>query len=164
MTPRRPLQPRLFAFAAACALRVAAALSATAPPRAAVAWTIAGSDSSAGAGVEADLATFRCLGVRGCAVVTALTAQSTQGVKAVLPTPVEHLETTIATLEADLPPAAVESRRRFLSLLSRACRGYSVETSRGAAAVATWLLCRRDAAATATWLFRGGEVAAGRRG
>ena len=83
------------------------ALTATGPQP--VAWSLAGSDSSAGAGVEADLCAFRCLGARGCAVVTALTAQSTTGVEAVLETPAAHVEATIAALEADLPPAAVKT-------------------------------------------------------
>ena len=74
-----------------------------------VVWSLAGSDSSAGAGVEADLRAFRCLGARGCAVVTALTAQSTTGVEAVLETPAAHVAATIAALEADLPPAAVKT-------------------------------------------------------
>ena len=46
----------------------------------AIAVTIAGSDPSGGAGIEADLKTFSALGVYGAAVVTALTAQNTKGV------------------------------------------------------------------------------------
>lgn len=45
--------------------------------------TIAGSDSSGGAGIQADLKTFSALGVYGASVVTALTAQNTHGVRAV---------------------------------------------------------------------------------
>ncbi|MGN6231059.1 MAG: bifunctional hydroxymethylpyrimidine kinase/phosphomethylpyrimidine kinase [Trinickia sp.] len=45
--------------------------------------TIAGSDSGGGAGIQADLKTFSALGVYGASVVTALTAQNTQGVRAV---------------------------------------------------------------------------------
>ena len=88
-------------------LRGTHALTATGPQP--VVWSLAGSDSSAGAGVEADLRAFRCLGARGCAVVTALTAQSTTGVEAVLETPAAHVAATIAALEADLPPAAVKT-------------------------------------------------------
>jgi hydroxymethylpyrimidine/phosphomethylpyrimidine kinase len=48
-----------------------------------VALTIAGSDSSGGAGIQADLKTFAAFGVYGASVITALTAQNTQGVRGV---------------------------------------------------------------------------------
>ena len=48
-----------------------------------VALTIAGSDSGAGAGIQADLKTFAAFGVYGVTVITAITAQNTVGVRAV---------------------------------------------------------------------------------
>jgi hydroxymethylpyrimidine/phosphomethylpyrimidine kinase len=52
--------------------------------RRAIALTIAGSDSSGGAGIQADLKTFSALGVYGASVLTALTAQNTRGVDGIL--------------------------------------------------------------------------------
>jgi hydroxymethylpyrimidine/phosphomethylpyrimidine kinase len=57
-----------------------------APPvssRTPIALTVAGSDSSGGAGIQADLKTFSAFGVYGASVITALTAQNTRGVQAV---------------------------------------------------------------------------------
>jgi len=45
-----------------------------------IVWTIASSDSSAGAGIQADLHTFKALGVDGCSVISAVTAQNSQKV------------------------------------------------------------------------------------
>ena len=50
-----------------------------------VALTIAGSDSSGGAGIQADLKTFAALGVYGLSAITAVTAQNTEGIRSVVP-------------------------------------------------------------------------------
>lgn len=55
------------------------------------ALTIAGSDSGGGAGIQADLKTFAALGVHGLCVITAVTAQNTQGVKGVFDLPPEFV-------------------------------------------------------------------------
>lgn len=67
-----------------------------------VALSIAGSDPSGGAGIQADLKTFAALGGYGCAVVTGLTAQSTTGVTRVLPVPGEMVTAQLETLFADV--------------------------------------------------------------
>jgi hydroxymethylpyrimidine/phosphomethylpyrimidine kinase len=73
-----------------------------------VALTIAGSDPSGGAGLQADLKTFSALGVYGCAVVSALTAQNTRGVRAVWPVPAGSVAEQIAAVLDDVPVAAVK--------------------------------------------------------
>ncbi|PJG57620.1 bifunctional hydroxymethylpyrimidine kinase/phosphomethylpyrimidine kinase, partial [Aeromonas cavernicola] len=50
-----------------------------------VVWTIAGSDSGGGAGIQADLHTLHDLGVHGCSVISAITAQNSVAVKMVDP-------------------------------------------------------------------------------
>ena len=60
------------------------------------ALTIAGSDSSGGAGIQADLKTMTVNGVYGMSVVTALTAQNTTGVRSVMAVTPEFLEEQMA--------------------------------------------------------------------
>ena len=67
--------------------------------------TIAGSDSGGGAGIQADLKTFSAIGCYGMSVITALTAQNTQGVKAIHAVPpafaVEQIEAVLSDIGAD---------------------------------------------------------------
>jgi hydroxymethylpyrimidine/phosphomethylpyrimidine kinase len=73
-----------------------------------IALTIAGLDPSAGAGIAADLKTFSALGVYGAAVVTALTAQNTQGVFGIHDVPPDFIAAQIDAVFADLAVGAVK--------------------------------------------------------
>ncbi len=73
-----------------------------------IALTIAGSDSSGGAGIQADLKTFAALGVYGASVLTALTAQNTQGVSGVHLVPPGFVAAQIRAVFEDLDVAAVK--------------------------------------------------------
>ena len=70
--------------------------------------TIAGSDSSGGAGVQADLKTFSAIGTYGMSVITAITAQNTQGVFLVEDLSKEIIEKQIEVVFEDIEPAAVK--------------------------------------------------------
>lgn len=70
--------------------------------------TIAGSDSSGGAGIQADLKTMMAHGVYGMSVITALTAQNTCGVKAVLPVEPDFLACQLDAVFQDIMPDAVK--------------------------------------------------------
>ncbi len=74
----------------------------------AIALTIAGSDSSGGAGIQADLKTFAALGVYGASAITALTAQNTQGVDAVLVVPPDFVARQIKVVARDLDIGAIK--------------------------------------------------------
>ncbi|MGQ9778549.1 MAG: bifunctional hydroxymethylpyrimidine kinase/phosphomethylpyrimidine kinase [Bacillota bacterium] len=71
--------------------------------------SIAGSDPSGGAGVQADLKTFAAFGVYGLTVLTAVTAQNTQEVKAVHPLPAFLIEAQLEAVFADLPVEAAKT-------------------------------------------------------
>jgi hydroxymethylpyrimidine/phosphomethylpyrimidine kinase len=73
-----------------------------------IALTIAGSDSSGGAGIQADLKTFAALGVYGASVITALTAQNTQGVSGIHQVPAEFVIAQIDAVFSDLAVGAVK--------------------------------------------------------
>jgi hydroxymethylpyrimidine/phosphomethylpyrimidine kinase len=73
-----------------------------------VALTIAGSDSSGGAGIQADLKTFAALGVYGASVITALTAQNTSGVSGIHVVPADFVTAQIDAVFSDLQVDAVK--------------------------------------------------------
>ena len=76
---------------------------------AAIALTIAGSDSGGGAGIQADLKTFGALGVYGASVITALTAQNTLGVQDVFLVPAEFVAKQMQSVLCDLDVAAIKT-------------------------------------------------------
>jgi len=73
-----------------------------------IVWTIAGSDSGGGAGIQADLLTFADLGCHGCSAVTANTAQNTVEVAAINAVSIEILDSQLQALQRDLFPAAIK--------------------------------------------------------
>src|SRR5450759_4237522 len=81
----------------------------------AIAVTIAGSDSSGGAGIQADLKTLAALGVYGASVITALTAQNTQGVAAIYNVPAGFIAAQMDAVFADLSVDAVTIGMLFRS-------------------------------------------------
>jgi len=73
-----------------------------------VALTIAGSDPSGGAGIQADLRTFNALGVVGVSVISALTVQNSLGVQSVHPVPAEVLAAQLEAIFSDSKIDAVK--------------------------------------------------------
>src|SRR5215471_376049 len=73
-----------------------------------IALTIAGSDPSGGAGIQADLRTFAALGLYGASAITAITAQNSHGVRACWPVPAEQLAAQLAAVGADYLLGAVK--------------------------------------------------------
>ncbi len=73
-----------------------------------IVWTIAGSDPSGCAGIQADIKTFQALGVHGCSIVTAITAQSIQSHHSLHSATPDLLANQIKILQCDLPPKAIK--------------------------------------------------------
>lgn len=73
-----------------------------------IVWTIAGSDSGGGAGVQADIKVMNLLGAHACSAVTALTAQNTIGTGRLEWVTADMLSAQLEALKTDLPPAAVK--------------------------------------------------------
>lgn len=94
------------------------------------ALTIAGTDPSGGAGIQADLKTFQELEVYGMSVITAVVSQNTLGVKTFLDMPVELIESQIDAVFEDIPPDAVKtgmlSRSPVIELVAAKLKQYNV--------------------------------------
>lgn len=95
------------------------------------ALTIAGSDSSGGAGIQADLKTMTAHGVYGMSAVTALTAQNTTGVQAVLEVTPEFLGQQLDSVFTDIRPDAVKigmiSSRALMEVIADKLQEYRAE-------------------------------------
>lgn len=74
-----------------------------------VVWSVAGSDSGAGAGLQADLRAFDAFELHGCTAVAAITAQNSVGVERVEPVSADLLDAQLAALAADMPPRAIKT-------------------------------------------------------
>jgi len=98
----------------------------------AIAVTIAGSDSSGGAGIQADLKTFSALGVYSASVITALTAQNTRGVQGIHDVPPAFIAQQIDSVFSDLAVKAVKigmlSRPAAIEAVTDGLARYGVET------------------------------------
>ncbi len=73
-----------------------------------VVLTIAGSDNSGGAGIQADLKVFHSLGVYGTSAITAVTVQNSNGVQHIHPIPAKVVAHQISTILEDFSPAAIK--------------------------------------------------------
>jgi len=93
--------------------------------------TIAGSDSSGGAGIQTDLKTITVLGGYGMSAITALTAQNTVGVQAVYEMPLDFIEQQIDAVMQDIGADAVKtgmlSSSGIVSLVSSKMKHYRVK-------------------------------------
>ena len=93
--------------------------------------TIAGSDCSGGAGIQADLKTMLANGVYGMSAITALTAQNTTGVEGVLETPPDFLEKQLDCVFTDIFPDAVKigmvSSEKLIRVIGKALVRYGAK-------------------------------------
>src|SRR5579872_1987021 len=94
-----------------------------------IALTIAGSDSSGGAGIQADLKTFSALGVYGASVITALTAQNTREISGILDVPESFVTRQIDAVYSDLDVAATKigmlARKEVVTAVAEGLRRWS---------------------------------------
>ncbi len=95
------------------------------------ALTIAGSDSSGGAGIQADLKTFTALGVYGMSAITSVTVQNTQGVYGVLDVPPQMVYEQIKVVMEDIGVDAVKTgmlhREDIIEFVAKAVKDFSIE-------------------------------------
>src|SRR6185295_10815489 len=94
------------------------------------ALTIAGSDSSGGAGIQADLKTFAAHGVFGMSAITAITAQNTEGVTRAEALAPDLVVAQIDAVVIDIPPDATKigmvGSARIIEAVANACRRHKL--------------------------------------
>ena len=95
------------------------------------ALTIAGSDSSGGAGIQADIKTMTCNGIYAMSAITALTAQNTTGVTAIMEVKPEFLKEQIKAVVTDIFPDAVKtgmvSSSALIKVISDSIKEYGLK-------------------------------------
>jgi hydroxymethylpyrimidine kinase/phosphomethylpyrimidine kinase len=93
-----------------------------------VVLTIAGSDPSGGAGLQADLKTFMALGVHGVSAVTALTSQNSMGVHAVWPVPpplvAQQIQAVVEDMGCQAAKTGMLAGREVVEAVAEVVRGY----------------------------------------
>jgi hypothetical protein len=111
-----------------------------------IVYTIAGSDSGGGAGIQADLHAIHALGGHGCSAITCLTAQNSVGVTGVF-TATDFLQAQLTALLADLPPAAVKigmlGTRELVEQVGAFCRQLQ-EDARSSGRPPVWIVVSRS--------------------
>lgn len=97
-----------------------------------VVLSIAGSDSSGGAGIQADLKTFSALGVYGATAITAITAQNTVGVNSQLAISPEMVYNQIVAVVEDIAPSAIKigmlANKEIATVVADALSRYNIPT------------------------------------
>lgn len=95
------------------------------------ALTIAGSDSSGGAGIQADIKTMQANGVYAMSAITALTAQNTTGVTGIMEVTPEFLEKQLDAVITDIRPDAVKigmvSSEELIKMIAKKLKEYHME-------------------------------------
>lgn len=95
------------------------------------ALTIAGTDSSGGAGIQADIKTMTALGVYAMSAITALTAQNTTGVTSIMEVTPEFLGKQLDSIFTDIYPDAVKigmvSSAKLIEIISEKLKFYNVK-------------------------------------
>lgn len=98
--------------------------------------SIAGSDPSGGAGIQADIKTISSLGGYAASVITAITAQNTQGVQAVFPLSKEEISSQLQSVLDDLHPQAIK-----LGMLPHVACMKAVKQALDALSYRPWVVC-----------------------